>query len=131
MIPFLIGKEKVSCPQNWEEVSVSSFIKLKSAKSLSKIFKALTGCELPFDEAQIETQIFPYLTFVSEVMDFDKLPLPESIGEYKPLKSLGSGTYGQKIAAQRIIHDAFKNKQKNIDVTSFMVELLEVYLPET
>lgn len=131
-IPFKIDGRKVSCPSSWDEVSVASAIKLKTAKTLSEIFRALTGFGMPVEEFQVRNQIFPFITFVSDPIDFDKIPVPEFIltwdSVYEPLKNLGHGTFGQKIAAQKIISKAFKGNPKTVDVTGFMVELLAVYM---
>lgn len=130
MITFSIDNQKVNCPVSWEEVSIASAIKLRTANTLSEIFNALTGFEFPIEDFQVRNQIYPFITFVSDNIDFDKLPMPEKIGDYVPLKNLGHGTFGQKIQAQRIISNAFKGNPKKVDVTSFMIPVLRVYMPE-
>src|SRR3990172_10455868 len=130
MIAFNINKQKVNCPITWEEVTVAQYLKLKKAANLSDIFKALTRFDLDISEEQLEVNIFPFLTFISDPPDFDNLPVPELIVTIgKPPMNLGHESFGKKIAAQKIISKAFKGKDK-IDVTYFMIELLQVYLPK-
>jgi len=128
MITFKINNQKIECPITWDEITVEQYIKLKDAKNVSEVFKALTGFDLYISEEQLERDFFPFLTFIADRPDFDSLPLTEYIqGASAPLKNLGHGTFGQKIAAQKIISKAFKGQSK-VDVTSFMVDVLEVYI---
>jgi len=131
MVTFKINNVKVLCPTEWSEVSISSVLKMKGKTHLTEIFQALTGCDFDIPEFQVRNEIFPYLTFVSDEIDFEKLPMPEFIkGWGAPIKNLGHASFGQKIAAQKIISKAFRGSPREVDVTSFMIDLLIIYMPK-
>jgi len=84
-IPFKHGDLKFNVTQSWDEVTTEQFFALSKCKPKDTIGKLmiLTGCSrnqlLAIGDHNINFILAPHLSWTNELIDWDKIPVPETL----------------------------------------------------
>lgn len=118
------GKEKVSCPERWDEVSVDQFqriIREWDGQDWLQIFSILSGLNVndirTSTDHKLETALYQCIQFVFAKSELEDLPIPEEM-TLRPIwlsdaplvcdvvkipKKIGKLTIGQAIQARKLL----------------------------
>ena len=127
MIPLKIADLKFNFPTSWEDITVEQYFRIADNKVLSnedtsrnpfvEIVSILSG--IPYEkwfhvnDQDVELKVIPYMAFLKDKLDLDKLPRPKEfrIGDkkYKLPENLGFKTWGQKIVMEDKLDPILKN----------------------
>lgn len=124
MVRFKLGDEAFTCPEDWSELTLDSFIKLKRCDITDEIsvLSAITGIEydklFACNVADLDNYLMPKLKFLTKKVtyaDFKKPTHLEFNGiKYKVPDNLEEYTLGQKIALSKRMKKEYE-QSKDLD----------------